>query len=485
MNTEKFVADLAASFANAPADAIDGVVVDGLRRTVEALGLDGAFIWDSSLATAPGLPAYQWTAAGSIVPASAFTLIERPWIRSHLEAGEAVSFGRPDEISDPVERYAYHHAGPSACAVFPLPTPGQPDGGVSAAAFSSFTGARGWPAGTLAVLRSVVGIAAQALARRRAGDMLFSKQAELQQLRRRVTESGARVKRQRQLHHVGGPVLTGSQAIQRVMALIQQVAPTPATVLLLGETGTGKEVLAQAIHDMSPRRNRPMIKVSCAALPDTLIESELFGRERGAYTGADSRQIGRFEAAHKSTLFLDEIGELPTHVQVKVLRVLQERVIERLGSTVPIKLDVRIIAATNRNLEKAVEEKTFREDLFHRLNVFPIVVPPLRDRVEDIPALTWGFIDEFSRSLGKGIDTISQRFFQSFQHYAWPGNIRELRNVIERAVILSDGRHLDRDAIQAFLLGSDRIVRQGPAPGACLPRVMARAHGGAAERLMA
>ena len=183
------------------------------------------------------------------------------------------------------------------------------------------------------------------------------------------------------------PKRVESAAIQRVLAQIEQVAPTPATVLLLGETGTGKEVMAQAIHDLSPRRQRPMIGVSCAAIPTSLIESELFGREKGAYTGALSRQIGRFEAANQSTLFLDEIGDLPMEVQVKLLRVLQERVIERLGSTQPIKVDVRIIAATNRNLEDAVRDKTFREDLFYRLNVFPVVVPPLRERVEDIPAL--------------------------------------------------------------------------------------------------
>ena len=166
--------------------------------------------------------------------------------------------------------------------------------------------------------------------------------------------------------------------------------------------------MAQAVHDMSPRRQRQMIRVSCAAIPTALIESELFGRERGAYTGALSRQIGRFEAANRSTLFLDEIGDLPMEVQIKLLRVLQERVIERVGSTQPIKVDVRIIAATNRNLEDAVRDKTFREDLFYRLNVFPIVVPPLRERVDDIPALVWSFIDEFSRSFGKIIESISK-----------------------------------------------------------------------------
>ena len=238
------------------------------------------------------------------------------------------------------------------------------------------------------------------------------------------------------------PQRMDSAAIHQVLAQIRQVAPTPATVLLLGETGTGKEVMARTIHDLSPRRQRPMISVSCAAIPAALIESELFGREKGAYTGALSRQIGRFEAAHQSTLFLDEIGDLPMAVQVKLLRFVQERVIERLGSAQPVRVDVRIIAATNRNLEDAVRDKTFREDLYYRLNVFPVVVPPLRERVDDIPALVWSFIDEFSRLFGKPVETISKENLRALQRYPWPGNVRELRNVIERAVILTTTSHL-------------------------------------------
>ena len=204
-----------------------------------------------------------------------------------------------------------------------------------------------------------------------------------------------------------------SEPFRRAYAQVELVAPTPSTVLLLGETGSGKEVFAQAIHDLSPRHQRQMIRVSCAAIPSALIESELFGRERGAYTGALAKQIGRFEAADRSTLFLDEIGELPAEVQVKLLRVLQERVIERLGSPHSVKVDVRIIAATNRNLEKAVGTKTFREDLYYRLNVFPIVVPPLRERLDDIPALVWAFVDEFSKSFGKTIESIPRRRYRS------------------------------------------------------------------------
>ena len=237
-------------------------------------------------------------------------------------------------------------------------------------------------------------------------------------------------------------VVAESQAITRVLEQLETVAATDATVLLLGETGTGKEVFAQAIHGLSERRTRPMVTVNCAAIPSALIESELFGRERGAYTGALARQAGRFELAHQSTIFLDEIGELPLEAQGKLLRVLQERVVERLGGGHPVKVDVRIIAATNRHLESAVQERGFREDLFYRLNVFPIVIPPLRERLDDLPALVWTFVDECAHSCHKQIDSIDKDSMAALRRYHWPGNVRELRNVIERAVIVAKGPRL-------------------------------------------
>jgi len=238
------------------------------------------------------------------------------------------------------------------------------------------------------------------------------------------------------------PSASKSPAIQRLLLQLEQVARTPATVLLCGETGVGKEVFAQAIHDLSPRRARPMIKVNCGAIPPTLIESEFFGHERGAYTGAVSRQVGRFEAAHQGTILLDEVGELPPSAQVKLLRVIQERVVERLGNSQPIKVDVRVIAATNRNLEEGVGDGTFREDLFYRLNVFPLTIPPLRERREDIPALVWEFIEELSHTMRKPIDSVSTESMRDLQNYDWPGNVRELRNVIERAMIAATGPRL-------------------------------------------
>jgi transcriptional regulator with GAF, ATPase, and Fis domain len=242
---------------------------------------------------------------------------------------------------------------------------------------------------------------------------------------------------------LGAGVIVGqSAAIQRVLEQARQVSATDSTVLLLGETGTGKELIATQIHAQSQRHGRVMVRVNCAAIPSTLIESELFGREKGAFTGALARQIGRFELADHSTIFLDEIGDLPADVQVKLLRVLEERQIERLGSPRSVAVNVRIIAATHHDLDARIGTGGFRQDLFYRLNVFPIHVPPLRERAEDVPLLVWRFVDEFSRSFGKRVDGISHENMAALQRYSWPGNIRELRNVVERAMILSTGPQL-------------------------------------------
>ena len=244
-------------------------------------------------------------------------------------------------------------------------------------------------------------------------------------------------------------IVGASAALRGVLQQIEQVAATDATVLLLGETGTGKELLAARLHELSARRGHEMVRVNCSAIPSALIESELFGRERGAYTGALARQIGRFELAHRSTIFLDEIGDLPADVQVKLLRALEERQIERLGSPAPIRVDVRSVAATHRNLEQRIADNSFREDLFYRLNVFPIQVPPLRDRADDIPLLVWRFVDEFSKRFGKRVAEISRADLDALQQHSWPGNIRELRNVVERAMIVATDSRLSIPIPQA------------------------------------
>lgn len=228
-----------------------------------------------------------------------------------------------------------------------------------------------------------------------------------------------------------------SGKMNEVFALIESVAPTDATVLIRGESGVGKELVADAIHFNSSRKSKPFIKVNCAALPESLIESELFGHEKGAFTGASNTRIGRFEAANGGTIFLDEFGDIPASTQVKLLRVIQEREIERIGSTKPIKVDVRIICATNRNLEELIENDKFREDLYYRINVFPVYIPPLRERINDIPILTDFFIDKFNKRHGKSIKRITSSAIDTLMIYHWPGNIRELENCIERACILS------------------------------------------------
>jgi formate hydrogenlyase transcriptional activator len=237
-------------------------------------------------------------------------------------------------------------------------------------------------------------------------------------------------------------IVGNSIALRNVLHQVEIVAPTDATVLLLGETGTGKELVARAIHDASARSHRTFIKINCAAIPSGLLESELFGHERGAFTGAIAQRIGRFELGDGGTLFLDEVGEIPLELQPKLLRVLQEHEFERLGGTRTINVDVRLIAATNRDLGEMVEGRCFRDDLYYRLNVFPIAIPPLRERPEDIDPLVDHFVRQFARSMNRRIDAIPGETREALRHHPWPGNIRELANVIQRAVILSPGSRL-------------------------------------------
>jgi formate hydrogenlyase transcriptional activator len=235
-----------------------------------------------------------------------------------------------------------------------------------------------------------------------------------------------------------GELIGASAGLKQVMAAIERVAPTDSTVLILGETGTGKELVASAIHQKSPRADNPMVKVNCAAIPESLIASELFGHERGAFTGASQRRTGRFEMANHSSLFLDEAGELPHEVQVALLRVLQEHEFERVGGSQTLRTDARVIAATNRNLQQAIADQHFRSDLYYRLNVFPIHVPALRERRDDIPTLVEYFISRYSKRLGKHIERVDRETMQLLTSYEWPGNVRELQNVIERGIILAD-----------------------------------------------
>jgi transcriptional regulator with GAF, ATPase, and Fis domain len=261
-------------------------------------------------------------------------------------------------------------------------------------------------------------------------------------LQNRLQEENIYLREEIEVVHNFQEIIGQSQVIKHLLKKVTQVASTDATVLLLGETGTGKELIARAVHNSSIRKDRALVKVNCAALPHNLIESSLFGHKKGAFTGAVSDNTGKFELADGGTIFLDEIGELPLELQTKLLRVLQDGEFEKLGQPNAIKVDVRVIAATNRNLEKMIETKKFRQDLYYRLNVFPIKCPPLRDRKGDVPILAKYFIDKYNLKIGRNVSRISKKIINIFESYHWPGNVRELENIIERALIISQGEEL-------------------------------------------
>jgi len=262
---------------------------------------------------------------------------------------------------------------------------------------------------------------------------------EIAELKNKLADEKLYLEEEIRTEYTFEEIVGESPALKRVLSQVETVAPTDSSVLVLGETGTGKEVIARAIHDLSPRRERTFVKVNCAAIPTGLLESELFGHEKGAFTGAIAQKVGRFELAHRGTLFLDEVGDIPLELQPKLLRVLQEKEFERLGGTRTLHVDVRVVAATNRDLTQMVDDRLFRSDLYYRLNVFPIVVPPLRERPEDIPLLVRYFAQKHARRMDRHIETIPAEEMEALTHYQWPGNVRELENLIERAVILSRG----------------------------------------------
>jgi formate hydrogenlyase transcriptional activator len=284
---------------------------------------------------------------------------------------------------------------------------------------------------------------------------------EIATLKDQLSQEKAYLEEEARTEHNFDQIVGRSPALQRVLRQVETVAPTNSTVLICGETGTGKELIARALHDLSPRKERTLVKLNCAAIPTGLLESELFGHEKGAFTGAVAQKVGRFELAHKGTLFLDEIGDIPLELQPKLLRVLQEQEFERLGSSKTIGVDVRLVAATNRDLAATVADGRFRSDLYYRLNVFPLVLPPLRERTEDIPPLVRHFTQRFARGMGRRIQTISSDVMEALIRYPWPGNVRELQNVIERAVILSPSSSLQVALSDLQVLGKPSTVSTG------------------------
>jgi transcriptional regulator with GAF, ATPase, and Fis domain len=464
----RLIGELSARFVSSEPDALDDLIVESLHRIAASLQLDAAVVWQRAAEEACAIPSHAWVDRHRASASTPLALVSAPDLTACLQGGEGTFFADIDTVEEAAGGEVLRQQGFRAAVVFPV-TSTHP-GGLGVLAFGC-AAERDWSTSVVEDLRLVSGVIAQALARKASHDKLQKALAEIDRLRTSAKDETAEIDTptltagpdpsvvraarfhhqlatenlylRRQVQELGvGPIIGHSRALRGVLEQIRQVAATDSTVLLLGETGTGKELLATHLHEMSARRSRVMVRVNCAAIPSTLIESELFGREKGAFTGALARQVGRFELANHSTIFLDEIGDLPQEVQVKLLRVLEERQIERLGSPLGIKVNVRIIAATHRNLEQRIASGGFREDLFYRLNVFPIVVPPLRERPEDIPLLVWRFVEEFSKAFGKRIDTISRENMTALQQYSWPGNIRELRNVVERAMISATDNRL-------------------------------------------
>ncbi len=438
---ETLIGDLAAQFVNLESDQVDGAIEDAQRRLCEALDLDRSALFEFNAEDWPVLTHF-WTRPGCPeLPAERGTATPMfPWVASRVRRGETVCISSIRDIPEDVPDRAHFkmiHA--RSNATLPLMAA---DRVIGALTFAALREERTWPDDTMRRLKLIAQVFANALARKRVELELRRTLEENARLRERLIAENGQLRHEVEERRGASEITGQSPAIRKLLDQIEQVAPTDATVLLLGETGTGKELIARAIHERSRRSQRAMVSVNCAAIPSALIESELFGREKGAYTGALARQIGRFELADGSMIFLDEVGELPAETQAKLLRVLQEREVERLGGARPIKINVRVIAATNRDIEHMVADGAFREDLYYRLNVFAIRVPPLRERPEDIPALVWTFVDQCARALGKRIETISKEQMLALQRYPWPGNVRELRNAVERAVIVSDSPRL-------------------------------------------
>lgn len=433
---ETLLSDLSARFIALPAERVDDAIEDAQRIIVETLGLDRSVVYQFSGQTNAFVITHLWSRA-ELPPLPDISAMEKyPWAYQRLMDGESFWFSRveelPAEAARDVESHLEYNA--KSSSGFPLFVGEKNFGAVT---FTALKRECEWTDVLLGRLRLVAEIFSNALARKLSEVRLQEYLREIERLKEQLEKDNVFLREEVKLLYEHGEIVGESEALRRVLVKAEQVAPTESTVLILGETGTGKELLARAIHAMSARKDRPLVTVNCASLPPSLIESELFGREKGAYTGALTRMAGRFEMAEGTTLLLDEIGELPYEVQSKLLRVLETSTFERLGSTRTIRLDVRIIAATNRDLAQEVSEGKFRKDLYYRLNVFPITIPPLRERIEDIPALVWVFVQQFEKKMGKRIDSIPQKSMDALRCYPWPGNIRELKNAIEHAMIIS------------------------------------------------
>ncbi|MCB2170033.1 MAG: sigma 54-interacting transcriptional regulator [Deltaproteobacteria bacterium] len=444
MEFERLLAEISTFFINLPADRIDSEIKAAQRRVCERLDFDRSTLFQV-FSEKPGtlLLTHLHQPPESVSPPEKMNIQDFwPWSLRKVLEGETLVIARMNDLPAEAgrDRQSFVRYGTQSMVGVPLSVGGGDVFGLLT--FAVVGRERDWPEAVVQQIELVTQIFANALVRKQTEQALGEQLEEIQRLKEQLEQENIYLRDEIMLQYGHTEIVGRSNAMKRVLAQVEQVADTDATVLLSGETGTGKELLARNIHNLSKRKERPLVAINCAVLPPTLIESELFGREKGAYTGAMTRMAGRFEVADRSTLFLDEIGELPLDLQAKLLRVIEEGRFERLGSTQSLTVDIRTIAATNRNLDQEVAAGKFRSDLFYRLNVFPISIPPLRERAEDIPPLVWMFVKQNEKKLNKRIDHIPRRDMETLKRYAWPGNARELRNIIEHAMILCNGTTL-------------------------------------------
>jgi formate hydrogenlyase transcriptional activator len=445
MDRERFEAllgELSTTFSGLPAWQIDREVAHALGRLLDFLDIDRCTLAELRGGDGGEISVSHSVARPEVIETltPSFPLAHlMPWLLARLRSGEVVRLDDIEREAPPEaasERSFAKEIGVLSHLAVPLAIGGR---WICAIGLDSVRATRAWSDATVQRTRIVGQVLANALYRRDTEQALRASLEEVQRLERRLAAENEYLREEIESEAGFEQIVGKSAPLREVLAQVARVADTSATVLLLGETGTGKELLARAIHARSRRADRPLIRVNCAALPASLVESELFGHEKGAFTGATSAKPGRFELADGGTLFLDEVGEIPPEVQVKLLRVLQDGEFERVGGTRTRRADVRIVAATNRDLGAAIAAGGFREDLYYRLAAFPIQVPALRDRPEDVPLLVWDLIRRRQGPLGRRIEQVPEAAMRGLQSYAWPGNVRELANVVERALILSSG----------------------------------------------
>jgi formate hydrogenlyase transcriptional activator len=439
---EELVSEVSAKLVHLPASSVDNGIQEGLGRIGEFLGMDWCSLAQFSPYGSAVMVSHAWMRQGVDDSLGRLTTFELPWFIQKWLRTECVAFQDVDDLPPPasVDRENLLALGIRSGLSVPLETG---ETVIGALVMSTVRASRAWPDRLVQRARLLGQIFANAHSRKHREERLQEAFAEIKELKEQIEADCMYLREEIEVQHDFHNIIGESEALLGTLAKIKAVAATDVTVLVLGETGTGKELVARATHEASQRRNRPLVKVDCAALASSLIESELFGHEKGAFTGAHAKRTGRFELAKGTTVFLDEIGELSLELQTKLLRLLQEGSFERLGSSKTIQVDVRIIAATNKDLERDVQEGRFRKDLWYRLNVFPIRVPALRERREDVPLLVNWFVDKYSKKLGKKIKLIPESELRKLQAYHWPGNVRELENVIQRAVVNSRGSKLE------------------------------------------